>query len=183
MPFQSSSGSNKVLFWSLVVLAIAMVIAVAFALRGFNREMDKDSSLSNSPNISKDDVKDIPLSEAMTEEILMGWKRDEQNHVSVTGTVVGVLPIPEQKDVQGVELDLRVSPVVDPLIYPAPDKLYHFFLSNRDTIEGFSESLKVGDTVTITSQADPTEEMYIIGEKVETGEGIMEEGAGMMKSE
>lgn len=30
------------LFWSLVVLAIAMVLAVAFALRGFNREMSRD---------------------------------------------------------------------------------------------------------------------------------------------
>lgn len=170
----SSSGPrNRLLFWSLVVLAIVMILAVAFALRGFNREMDKDSSPSNSPDMSKNDVKDVPLSEAMTEEILMGWKRDEQNHVFVTGEVLGVRAIPEQKDVKGMELDLKVSPVVDPLIYPAPDKVYHFFISSRDTTEGFSESLKAGDMVTITSQVAPIEEAYIIGEKV--GKMIVEE--------
>ncbi|MGB2790943.1 MAG: hypothetical protein WBC29_00095 [Candidatus Moraniibacteriota bacterium] len=185
MPFQSSSGSNKVLFWSLVALAIAMILAVAFALRGFNREMDKDSSLSNSPNMSKDDVKDVPPSEVMTEEVLMGWKRDEQNHISVTGEVLGVRAVPEQKDVKGMELDLKVSPIIDSLLYPAPDKLYRFFLSERDTKEGFSESFKVGDTVTVTSQANPTEDAYVIGEKVGKELGVMsaeKTGEGMMQS-
>lgn len=171
MSLQFPSRSNKVLFWSLVVLAIAMVLAVAFALRGFNREMGREDmsvKISDSP---QGDVTTGPLSEAMTEEVLMGWKRDEKNRIVITGKVINVQPIPEQKDVKGMELELLVSPTIDPAIYAAPDKVYRFFLSERDT-EGFFEGMKRDDTLSITAQSAPMDDAYVIATKVEKREGM-----------
>lgn len=173
MPLQFSSRSHKILFWSLLVLAVAMVLAVAFALRGFNREMGKEDMSLKTSNSPQGGETTVPLSEAMTEEILMGWKRDANQHIVITGTATNVHAIPEQKDIQGAELDLMVSPVVDPAIYPAPDKVYHFFLSERDT-EGFAQTMKAGDRLTVTVQSAPMEDAYVIATKVEKGEGMME---------
>ena len=115
---------------------------------------------------SEKDVPTVPFADVMTEEVLMGWARDEQNHVSVTGTIMEVLPIPEQEDVQGTEVKLHVVSVIDPELYPTTEKAYLYFLSNRDT-ENFFEDMAVDDVVTITSVAPPTDEAYIVGEKVE----------------
>ena len=173
MPLQFSSRSHKILFWSLLALAVAMVLAVAFALRGFNREMGKEDMSLKTSNSPQGGETTVPLSEAMTEEILMGWKRDASQHIVITGTIANIQTIPEQKEVKGTELDLLVSPVVDPAIYPAPDKVYHFFLSERDT-EGFAQTMKSGEMLTVTAQAAPMDDAYVIATKVEKGSGMME---------
>lgn len=168
MSWQTSSRSKSLSFWFLILLGILAVVAVGLVLYRYNREMGEGFLGMSKSNTPDSEETTIPLSEAMTEEVLMGWKRDEKNAVSVTGTVINIQTIPEQEEVSGTELDLIVSPVVDPELYPAPDKVYRFFLSKRDT-EGFSETLKTGDNLTVTAQSAPMDDAYVIATKVEKG--------------
>ncbi len=119
----------------------------------------------NPLGLSEDNATTVPLSEAMTEDVLMGWKRVDQGRVSVMGEVLSINTVLEQTGVKGMELSLNVHPVADPIIYPAPNKIYRFFLSEQDT-EGFSQTFKVGETLTVTAQAAPREDAYVIATKV-----------------
>ncbi len=64
MTWQSSSQSNRLLFWSLVALAIAMVLAVAFAIRGFNRDVSKMDGITPSQN-TDGKTGDAPMPESV----------------------------------------------------------------------------------------------------------------------
>ena len=133
---------HKILFWSLLVLAVAMVLAVAWsALHRFNQEMGKeDMSLktSNSPQVAETPV---PLrSRGQPEEEDLYWDEAGCNqHIVITGPYQYPRHS-QQKDIQG-QSDLMVSPVVDPAIYQLPAKSYHLDLSERDT-EGFVQTMK-----------------------------------------
>lgn len=165
MSWQTSSRSNRVSFWFLIILGILAVAAVGLVLYRFNGDM-RGNFFEGKNNNKNDEERTVPLADAMTEEVLMGWKRDEKNRIVITGKIANVQPIPEQKDVKGMELELLVSPTVDPAIYAAPDKVYRFFLSERDT-EGFFEGMKQGDELSITAQSAPMDDAYVIAAKVE----------------
>lgn len=167
MSWQTSSRSKSLSFWFLILLGILAVVAVGLVLYRYNREMGEGFLGMSKSNTEETTT---PLSEAMTEEVLMGWKRDANQHIVITGTIANIQTIPEQKEINGTELDLVVSPVVDPAIYPAPDKIYHFFLSERDT-EGFAQTMKAGDRFTVTAQSAPMEDAYVIATKVEKEDG------------
>ena len=161
VPQNVPQRSNKALFWSLVVLGVVMVVAVAFSIRKFKRDMS-DNVAKNAPGASEGSVS-VPLSDVMTEAVLMGWNTDADGFTSVSGRVKEVTARPE---VNGKWIKLVVSPVVDPKIYEAPDKVYQYLLSENDT-KGDVKSVKIGDMITVSSRSKPSEVGYLLAGKVE----------------
>ena len=156
--------SNKALFWSLVVLGIVAVLVVVLALRRFNRDMSRDLSENtpSAPAVSGEPVS-VPLSKVMTEAVLMGWTTDADGFTTVSGRVKEVAVRPE---VGGKWIKLLVSPVVDPKLYEAPDKVYQYLLSDTDT-KGDVKSVKIGDMIAVSARSKPSEVGYLLAGKVE----------------
>ena len=146
----------------------AMVLAVAFAPR--IQSGDGGRYVFENFKLTARWRNHRSLSEAMTEEILMDGNGMQEPTYCYHRNRYNVHAIPEQKDIQGTELDLMVSPVVDPAIYPAPDKVYHFF-PLRTGYEGFSQTMhERGDRIYGNCPIRPMEDAYAgiatkVGEK------------------
>jgi len=68
--------------------------------------------------------------------------------------------------VGGKWIKLLVSPVVDPKLYEAPDKVYQYLLSDTDT-KGDVKSVKIGDIIAVSARSKPSEVGYLLAGKVE----------------
>lgn len=155
MTWQTSSKSHKVLFWSLAMFAIVMVVAVALALRAFNRETMEDTSPTTVP-ISSDDS--------------FAQKEDVLETEMISGFVSEVI---SKKD--SPEKWIKLSSPIFPTDMPDPKKTksttpevknatYLFYLEEKT--EGV-ENITGGEWVNVTPLGGPSQKNYTQAKKIE----------------
>ena len=158
------SHSNKVLFWSLVILGIAMVFAVAFALRRFNRDMSKDASMDTpSPSMTETSEQ---TNAAMPESVKTPQMK------SLSGFVSEVI---SQKDSSEKWIKLSVTlPETMPTALPGKNAkpialktktfLYRFYIGKD--IDG-GKAIQGGEQVMLSFLGEPSEKDYVAAGKVD----------------
>ena len=137
----SSKPHSTLLFWSLVVLSIAMILAIALALRGFNREMEQQD------NVSKI---------FQTEREVISEKTFDINEIIKTGTVTSVI---EKEDSLEKWVTLSI-----PSKLGEGNEEYFFYISSE--IDG-GEKVQSGSSVSFTPEAPPSKEKYISVRRIE----------------
>jgi hypothetical protein len=163
MTWQSSSRPNRLLFWSLVALAIAMVLAVAFAIRGFNRDVSKMDGITPSQNTENTDGKtgDAPMPEDAT--------LSQPN--ALAGFVSGVIS-KENASEKWIELSVT-TPESIPTDLPnkratitttTKTATYRFYLG--EATDG-GKDIKGGEQTIVSFFGEPSEKEYVGAVKIE----------------
>lgn len=135
MSWHMPSRSNKLLFWSLIALAVAMVLAVALAFRGFNREGKQQNDVSKS---------------SQTKPESNSEKTVDINEIIKTGTVTSVI---EKKGSPEKWVTLAVPSKME-----GNNEEYLFYIHSG--VEGV-EKVQSGSSVSLTPETLPSKKEYI----------------------
>lgn len=169
MNILSPSRPSRLLFWSFVVLAIVMVIAVALALRGFNREMGQvsespKSTTGNETPTSQGDARMTPeeleAMMTMTRRSLGGFVSEVIAKESTSEKWITLLvTLPEAAPV-----DMPTSKSKQSTSVQTKEYAYRFYLG-ENTPGG--NDIRGGEQVILSFFGDPSEKDYVGAEKVE----------------
>ena len=146
---QPSSKSHRLLFWSLAVLAVVMVLVVAFALRRFNGEMREGKNISsqNVPSSQNTDATRIEkkeLSGSISE--IIGESDASEKWVALSVTTPSAVSV---SDSQKAEMKTM---------------RYRFYLGKEI---GNARDIHGGDAVIISFAGEPSETEYVLATSVE----------------
>ena len=168
MPWSTpSSGRSKLLFWSLLALAIVMILAVAFALRGFNREMatETGTDVSSAPASTEtpSDVKNAPMPDGLATP-------QEKSLSGFVSEVISKTDSPEKWIVLSVELPKSV-PTAMPSKTAAQTSIpvetvtrsYRFYLGAE--VKGVGD-IQGGETANVSFFGEPSEKDYVGAETI-----------------
>ena len=146
---QPSSKSHRLLFWSLAVLAVVMVLVVAFALRRFNGEMREGK------NISSQNVPSSQNTDATRIE-----KKELSGSIS---EIIGEPDASEKWVVLSVTAPSAVS-VSDSQKAEMKTMRYRFYLGKEI---GNARDIHGGEAVIISFAGEPSETEYVLATSVE----------------
>lgn len=152
-PYPSRPG--KVLFWSLVILAIVMIAVVLFALRRFNRDIANDVSEADTEMAA---LKNAALAMPVPDT---NENRDTYGFFTLTGFVSEVAI---QKKAGGKAIVLSTV-ILDEATGSPKNASYRFFLSDKDTAG--ATGIQGGESVTIHFSGSPSETSSIVAKAVE----------------
>ena len=146
---QPSSKSHRLLFWSLAVLAVVMVLVVAFALRRFNGEMREGKNISsqNVPSSQNTDATRIEkkeLSGSISE--IIGESDASEKWVALSVTTPSAVSV---SDSQKAEMKTM---------------RYRFYLGKEI---GNARDIHGGEAVTISFAGEPSETEYVRAQTME----------------
>lgn len=146
---QPSSKSHRLLFWSLAVLAVVMVLVVAFALRRFNGEMNGKYTSGNFVPLTQDDIVIVKDKSAVTGNV--GVVVDDTGRTVVTGMVTEMLTRSKEEDLQW--LVLSVSEEGD---------VAKKYLFSTDSHTEMNKKIVAGDRITVHFFGDPSESDAVV---------------------
>ena len=146
---QPSSKSHRLLFWSLAVLAVVMVLVVAFALRRFNGEMREGKNIAsqNVPSSQNTDATRIEkkeLSGSISE--IIGESDASEKWVALSVTTPSAVSV---SDSQKAEMKTM---------------RYRFYLGKEI---GNARDIHGGEAVIISFAGEPSETEYVLATSVE----------------
>ena len=142
---QPSSKSHRLLFWSLAILAVVMVLVVAFALRRFNGEMREGKNVFS---------QNIPSSSSQNTDATKIEKKELSGSIS---EIIGESDASEKWVVLSVTTPSAVS-VSDSQKAEMKTMRYRFYLGKE--IES-TKTIHGGEAVTISFAGEPSEEEYV----------------------
>ena len=146
---QPSSKSHRLLFWSLAILAVVMVLVVAFALRRFNGEMREGKNIA-SQNIPSSQNTDATKIE----------KKELSGSIS---EIIGESDASEKWVVLSVTAPSAVS-VSDSQKAEMKTMRYRFYLGKEI---GNARDIHGGEAVTISFAGEPSETEYVRAQTME----------------
>lgn len=146
---QPSSKSHRLLFWSLAVLAVVMVLVVAFALRRFNGEMREGK------NIASQNVPSSQNTDATRIE-----KKELSGSIS---EIIGEPDASEKWVVLSVTAPSAVS-VSDSQKAEMKTMRYRFYLGKEI---GNARDIHGGEAVIISFAGEPSETEYVRAQTME----------------
>ena len=146
---QPSSKSHRLLFWSLAILAVVMVLVVAFALRRFNGEMREGKNIAsqNIPSSQNTDATKIEkkeLSGSISE--IIGESDASEKWVVLSVTTPSAVSV---SDLQKAEMKTM---------------RYRFYLGKEI---GNARDIHGGEAVIISFAGEPSETEYVLATSVE----------------
>lgn len=146
---QPSSKSHRLLFWSLAILAVVMVLVVAFALRRFNGEMREGK------NIASQNVPSSQNTDATRIE-----KKELSGSIS---EIIGEPDASEKWVVLSVTAPSAVS-VSDSQKAEMKTMRYRFYLGKEI---GNARDIHGGEAVIISFAGEPSETEYVRAQTME----------------
>lgn len=148
---QPSSKSHRLLFWSLAVLAVVMVLVVAFALRRFNGEMREGKNISS---------QNVPSSLSQNTDATRIEKKELSGSIS---EIIGEPDASEKWVVLSVTAPSAVS-VSDSQKAEMKTMRYRFYLGKEI---GNARDIHGGEAVIISFAGEPSETEYVLATSVE----------------